>query len=114
MSAVVNLEHYILYLGHLKNKDLTGAPWHLYRGLFELAGIAGNATIAAKVLAGVVHGYFYRGTYTDKKVPYDHLVASYQADERLSDFMKHTTYRHAGTPVLTGRERNIDTGLGLV
>ena len=114
MSAVVNLEHFFLYMGHLKNKDLTGAPRRLYGGLFDLTGISGNPTIGAKVLAGVVHGYFYSGNYSDRSVPFDHLVESYQGDERLSEFMKNTNYRHAGTPVLTGRERNIDTALGLV
>jgi hypothetical protein len=86
----------------------------LYGGLFDLTGISGNPTIGAKVLAGVVHGYFYSGNYSDRSVPFDHLVESYQGDERLSEFMKNTNYRHAGTSVLTGRERNIDTALGLV
>lgn len=114
MNAVVNIEHFFLYMGHLRNKDLTGAPRHLYGGLFDLAGISGNPTIGAKVLAGVVHGYFYSGNYSDRKVPFDHLVDSYQDDEALAAFMKNTNYRHAGTSVLTGRERNIDTALGLV
>ena len=104
----------LLYMGHLKNKDLTGAPRRLYGGLFDLTGISGNPTVGAKVLAGVVHGYFYSGNYSDRSVPFDHLVESYQGDERLSEFMKNTNYRHAGTSVLTGRERNIDTALDLV
>jgi hypothetical protein len=114
MSAVINIEHFFLYMGHLKNKDLTGAPRHLYRGLFGLSGISGNATIGAKVIAGVVHGYFFSGNYSDRRVPFDHLIQSYRDDERLAEFMEPTTYRHAGTAVLRGRERNIDTALGLV
>ena len=114
MSPVINLEHFFFYMGHLKNKDLTGAPRHLYGGLFNLTGIGGNPTIGAKMLAGVVHGYFYKGNYSNRRVPFDHLVESYQNDARLSEFMKNTRYRHAGTSVLTGRERNIDTALGLV
>ena len=66
------------------------------------------------MLDGVVHGYFYKGNYSNHSVPFDHLVESYQNDARLSEFMKNTRYRHAGTSVLTGRERNIDTALGLV
>jgi hypothetical protein len=114
MSAETNVLHFFLYMGHLKNKDLTGAPRHLYRGLFRLSGIGGSAEICAKVLAGVVHGYFYRGTYSDRVVPYDHLVSSYRDDERLSEFMRGTNYVHAGKPLMAGRERNIDTGLSLV
>jgi metacaspase-1 len=114
MSAVLNVEHFFLYIGHLKNKDLTGAPRHIYDGLFDVSGIRGNPAVGAKVLAGVVHGYFDSGNYQDRSIPYDHLIASYRADERLAEFMKNTTYRHAGTAVLTGRERNIETALGLV
>ena len=114
MSAVINLEHFFLYMGHLKNKDLTGVPRHLYGGLFAVTGIRGNPATGAKALAGVVHGYFYSGNYSDKSVPFDHIVESYRDDEGLAAFMKNTTYRHAGTSVLTGRERNIETALGLV
>jgi len=114
MSAVINAEHFFLYMGHLKNKDLTGPTRHLYQGLFNLVGISGDAAKGSKMLAGVVHGYFYSGNYSDKKVPYDHLVKSYQADAKLSEFMAGTTYVHAGTAVLTGREKNINVALGLV
>ena len=114
MSADTNVKHFFLYMGHLKNKDSTGAPRHFYRDLFSIPGIGGSAVIGAKVLAGVIHGYFYRGNYSNGQVPYDHLVQSYLDDELLTEFMRHTGYVHAGTQVLVGRERNIDTGLGLV
>ena len=114
MSADTNVKHFFLYMGHVRNKDQTGNPRHLYRDLFRVPGIGGNAEIGAKVLAGVIHGYFYSGNYRPGPVPFDHLVRSYREDERLTDFMRHTTYVHAGTPVLTGRERNIDTALALV
>jgi hypothetical protein len=114
MTAETNVLHFFLYMGHLKNKDLTGAPRHLYRGLFRLSGIADGGEISAKVLAGVVHGYFYSGTYSDKTVPYDYLVQNYRDDHGLADFMRPTKYVHAGKQLMVNRERNIDTGLSLV
>ena len=66
------------------------------------------------MLAGVIHGYFFSGNYRPGRCPYDHLVQSYRDDERLTEFMRSTSYVHAGTQVLVGRERNIDTALTLV
>lgn len=114
MPIARNLEHFYLYLGHLKNKDLTGAPRRLYRGLFMLDKIAGNPVRQAKVLAGVVHGYFYSGNYTPKVIPYDYLVSGFQRDVPLAKLMKDTTYVHAGKPLMEGRQQNIETALGLV
>jgi N-acetylmuramoyl-L-alanine amidase len=114
MPVAKNLEHFYLYLGHLKNKDVSGAPRHLYRDLFKLDRISGNAVREAKLLAGVVHGYFYSGNYRPGPVPFDRLIRGYQNDTRLSTMMSGTTYVHAGTSVITGREANIDTALGLV
>lgn len=114
MPVARNLEHFYLYLGHLKNKDLTGAPRHLYGGLFKIKGIAGHAARQAKVLAGAVHGYFYSPNYRPGPAPYEHLVHCYQTDVPLAKMMETTTYVHAGTSVMTGRERNIEVALQLV
>jgi N-acetylmuramoyl-L-alanine amidase len=119
MPIARNLEHFFLYLGHLKNKDLTGGTRRLYMGLFRIDKIKDNTVRQAKVLAGVVHGYFYSGNYratppAKPTIPYDDLVSGYQRDVGLAKLMKDTTYVHAGKPLMEGRQQNIETALGLL
>ncbi len=114
MPIAQNLEHFYLYLGHLKNKSVTGPPRNLYRDLFRLDKISGNPVREAKLLAGVVHGYFYSGNYSDKKVPFDYLIQGYQKDTSLAKLMKPTSYVHAGKDIITNRENNINAALGLL
>lgn len=114
MPVARNLEHFYLYLGHLKNKSVTGAPRHLYRSLFKIDKIAGNPVREAKLLAGVVHGYFYSGNYSDKTVPFDYLTSGYQNDTSLAKLMKPTKYVHAGKDLMVNREKNISTALALI
>jgi hypothetical protein len=100
MPLATNLRHFSLYLGQLKNKAAASANgMQMYRDLFRQSGIGGNAVREAKVLAGVVHGYFYSATYSDGHVPYAHLITSYQTDVPLVQMMAGTTYRHAGDGV---------------
>lgn len=113
MPLARNLEHFILYLGQLKNKPVarSGSRW-LYRDLFLESGIAGNAAREARLLAGVVHGYFYRGNYHDGKVPISLLLDGYRKELPLAAMMAGTNYVHAGKPLMAGRERNIEEALG--
>jgi hypothetical protein len=99
--------------GHLKNKDLTGAPRHLYGGLFDLTGISGNPTIGARSWAGWSTAI---STVAITAIAVCRSITSWKATRAMSAFRVHenTNYRHAGTSVLTGRERNIDAALGLV
>ncbi|MCB1130288.1 MAG: N-acetylmuramoyl-L-alanine amidase, partial [Verrucomicrobiae bacterium] len=113
MPLARNLEYFFLYLGQLKNKQVTkkSGRW-LYRDLFRETGIGGDPVREAKLLAGVVHGYFYSGTYSDKKVPISYLLDGYRSDRGLAEMMASTHYVHAGKPLMAGRERNIEEALG--
>ena len=108
----VNVFHYYLYLGQLKNKVVkTLDGMKLYRDLFRLEGVADLQQLNAKLLAAVVHGYFFEGNYDDDRVPLDHLLAGFKAGHRLEDIMAPTTYKHAGTSIVSNRRRNIDAAL---
>jgi len=111
MPLATNIEQFCLYLGHLKNKDVGGPPRRLYKSLFRLDKIHDNPVRQAKLLAGVVHGYFYSGTYRPGPVPFDYLISGYQRDVGLAKLMKDTKYVHAGKVLMEGREKNIDEAL---
>jgi N-acetylmuramoyl-L-alanine amidase len=60
-----NVKEYLLYLGHLKNKDV---GWEfrggvLYRDLFTQPEVVGNAKKQMGILAAVVYGYFHTENY---------------------------------------------------
>ncbi|HEY5751975.1 MAG TPA: N-acetylmuramoyl-L-alanine amidase [Chthoniobacterales bacterium] len=115
MPLARNVEHFFLYLGNLKNKEVTAVGLrHLYGDLFRTEGIAGDGARDARLLAGVVHGYFYSATYRNRSVPFDHLLNGFKSDTPLSALMAGTRYIHAGTSIIRGREKNVDTALGLV
>lgn len=114
MPLETNLFHFYLYLGQLKNKTVTNSGrFKLYTELFDWPGISGNFEHEAKLLAGVVHGYFYSPNYRDRKVPFSHLLRGFAENTRLSVIMRPTRYVHAGTNIIRGRERNIEHALGL-
>jgi trypsin-like peptidase len=114
MPLEINLHHFYLYLGQLENKVvLTRDGVVLYRDLFRWPLIAGNAVRQAKLLAGVVHGYFYSGNFRDRSVPLRHIMDGYVRDLRVDDILRDTTYVHAGSSILTNRERNIAAALRL-
>jgi N-acetylmuramoyl-L-alanine amidase len=114
MPLARNIEHFYLYLGHLKNKDVMGKAPRYYKSLFRMDGITGNAVREAKLLAGVVHGYFYSPNYSDRSIPADRIIRGYVRDTPLADVMRNTTYVHAGTSILTGRQANIEEALQLI
>ncbi len=115
MPLARNIEHFLLYLGALKNKEVksvAGLP--LYRGLFTREKIQGNAVRQAKLLAGVIHGYFFSANYRDRTVPYQDLITGYQNDTGLAALMHPTTYVYARTNILASREQNITAALALL
>ena len=115
MPLETNLHHFYLYLGQIKNKVVRSTErFDLYRDLFLWPGIQGVAEHETKLLAGVVHGYFYYRNYSDHVVPFDHLLAGFAANDRLTVIMTPTRYVHAGTPIMEGRERNIARALELL
>lgn len=111
-SLETNVFHYYLYLGHLKNKPVkTVGGLKLYRDLFRRPGAGDAQDGNAKILAGVVHGYFFSGTYRDRKIPLQHLLDGYANNVSLAEMMRTTKYIHAGTTIISNRERNINTAL---
>jgi hypothetical protein len=107
-----NVYHYFLYMGHLKNRAVkTVNRMKLHRDLFRRDGGAGASEFNAKILAGVVHGYFYSGNYRDGKIPLRHLIDGYKNDRSLADMMRETKYKHAGTSIIANREANIRIAL---
>ena len=115
MPLRTNLFHFYLYLGQIKNKIVRRAAGiDLYPGLFEFPGIGGNTEHEAKVLAAVVHGYFLDLNYSDGTVPFDHLLSGFARNRALTDIMRPTTYVHAGTSILVGRESNIERAIELL
>ncbi|WP_299212020.1 serine protease [uncultured Tateyamaria sp.] len=112
MGLSINLEAYAVYLGAIKNKSVvrrTGRT--LYRDLFGEPGIAGQATRQAKLLAGVVHGYFVSANYSGGSPPIASILASYASDQPIDAMLAGTGYVHSGSPILTNRQRNIDDAL---
>ena len=80
-----------------------------------MPGIAGSDIKQAKLLAGVVHGYFGENRYDRGRspVPFDRIIEGYRNDMDLTDFMLGTRYVHAvnNPEYLVGREANIKDAL---
>ena len=115
MSVDTNIRFYLAYLGALKNKPVkTLAGLVLYPALFQQPGIAGFADRQAKLLAGVVHGYFWSGNYGGGNVPMSDILHGYTKDDPVDVIMSPTAYVHAGKTLMVNRQRNIETGLALV
>jgi hypothetical protein len=106
-----NVGLYAEYLGQLKNKAVRkSSEGLLYRDLFEKAGIAGNVTRQARLLAGIVHGYFLAINYCNSHMPeISDLLAAYGEDVPIQDMLAGTGYVHDGTMILRNRQDNIDT-----
>jgi hypothetical protein len=112
MPLATNLFHYALYLGQLKNKSVTTVGGRtLYRDLFRVAGIVDTAERQAKLLAGIVHGYFVRANYGGHPVPFDHILDGYSRDVPVDEILRGTRYVHAQTSIPANRERNIKAAL---
>jgi len=115
MPLSKNIEHFMLYLGQLKNKKVAkrDGVW-LYQALFENAKIKDHILREARVLSGVVHGYFYSGNFSDKKVPVTKILAGFAKDQEIPKIMNGTTYVHANTKILVNREANIKDAVAMV
>lgn len=114
MDLAVNLETYARYLFQIKNKSVvTLAGRTLYRDLFREPGIAGNPQRQAKLLAGIVHGYFVAQNYGSAPVPFERILAGYRSDLPLPKMLAGSGYVHAGSSILANRQANIDAALAL-
>lgn len=115
MSIDVNVRYYLRYLGELKNKRVkTLQNKSLYRDLFDDTKSAAAEQRNARLLAGVVHGYFWKGNYAGQVVPLTHLMEGYDADQPVDEIMAGTSYVHAGKSLLVNRQANIDAALQLL
>jgi len=112
MPLDVNIHAYLSYLFALRNKTVktsNGVP--LYPGLFREEGIVGHSEKEAKLLAGIVHGYFWRGNFSTGNVPFGQILAGYAMDLPVDQIMVNTDYVHAGKLLMTNRQQNIDLAL---
>jgi hypothetical protein len=110
MPFDVNIASYLKYLGQIKNKPVAkDGGYVMYRDLFRIDEIAQNVTRQAKLVAGVIHGYFIASNYRSNKVDYAHLIECYKTDEDLTDMMVGSTYVQAAT--LSDRQQNIETAI---
>ncbi len=107
-----NIESYALYLGQIRNKPVaTISGRSLYRDLFRAPGIAGAPERQARLLAGIVHGYFVSRNYRGRSVPFDSILRGFASDEPVDRILQGTGYVHAGTTILANRQRNIDAAI---
>ncbi len=112
MPLDVNLFHYAVYIGQLKNKPVRNTTaGTLYRDLFASPGISGDPMREAKLVAAIIHGYFYAGNYGGAAVPYQRLLNGFALDHPINVIMSDTAYVHAGTSILVNRQRNIDAAV---
>lgn len=112
MPIEVNIESYALYLGQIRNKVVANSGGRrLYRDLFRSSGIVSQEERQARLLAGIVHGYFVSRNYASRSVPFDHILRGFAADDPVDRILNGTGYVHAGSSILTNRQRNIDDAL---
>lgn len=112
MSIEKNIESYALYLCQIRNKTVaTAGGWRLYRDFFRVQGIASYPERQAKLLAGIVHGYFVGGNYSGRRVPIDKILSGFASDEPVDRILAGTSYVHSGSTILTNRQHNIDAGI---
>jgi hypothetical protein len=115
MPLGTNLHHFYLYLGHLMNKRVKQTPrFMLYSGLFRSGSFRTDQVKQAQLLAGVVHGYFIGQNYSDRRVPFDQVLAGIERGDSIDIVMRPTRYVHAGSSILTNRARNIAEALALL
>lgn len=108
-----NVAYYAHYLGAVKNKSVRQSPFgKLYRDLFRSPKIAGHKGRQAKLLAGIIHGYFLDGNYGGQKTaPFKRLLDGYAVDRHIDAMLKGTGYVHDGTSILKNRQANIDAAI---
>lgn len=93
-----NVKEYLLYLGHLKNKDV---GWEfrggvLYRDLFTQDEVADDAKKKMGILAAIVYGYFHTENY-DLGLPHGEISRRIVAAEKdpapMIDLLRELGYK---------------------
>jgi hypothetical protein len=105
-----NVSLYAEYLGQLKNKSVrVTSHGALYRDLFKTPGLVESLRRQARLLAGIVHGYFLTMNYRGGRQPdIPGLIASYIDDVSIPDMLAGSGYVHDGTTILANRQANVD------
>ena len=112
MDLGKNMYFFFSYCSSIKNKAFkTIDGKRLYRELFELAFSRQDLDMQARLLAGVVHGYFEIGTYSSKVVPLDYLIAEYSKLTPVDRMMTKTDYMRGNIELLQNRHVNLEQGL---
>lgn len=115
MPLETNLHHFYLYLGQLMNKPVRQTPrFMLYSGLFRHGPFPADPLKKVQLLAGVVHGYFLSQNYSDRRVPFDHVLDGFARGDSADVVMRPTRYVHAGSSIVANRARNIAEALTLL
>jgi chitosanase len=115
MPIGTNLHHFYLYLGQLMNKKVRQTPsFSLYDGLFRQGSFRSDPANKAQLLAAVVHGYFIAGNYSDRRVPFEHILEGFDRGLPADEVMRPTRYVHAGKALMSNRARNIAAALSLL
>ena len=108
-----NIFSFAYYLGQIKNKEVGKSGGRtLYGDLFLFPGVANQFLPGARVVAGVLHGYFYSGAYlSGTTIPFDAILQGLSNGDSLPSILQGTGYKNA-TPgriyILEGRQRNLD------
>lgn len=105
-----NLSLYAEYLGHVKNKKVKNSPHgHLYCDLFLKDGLNGNPARQAKLLAGIIHGYFLTANYRGGNQPnFARLLTGFATDVPIDTMLAGSGYVHDGTSILENRQANVE------
>ena len=108
-----NVSLYAAYLGHVKNKKVRNSTHgYLYSDLFLKPGITSDATRQAKLLAGIIHGYFLSANYRGQSAPdFPHMLSGYASDLPIQVMLRGSGYVHDGTTILANRQSNIDSAV---
>lgn len=115
MPLHVNLKSYARYLAQLKNKAVRPVGNLLYyRDLFRLRGFEDHPLRSAKLLAGIVHGYFVAANYPDAPVPHSRIIQGYLDDLAISEIHAGSGYVYEAHPLLAGRQANVEAALSVL
>ncbi|MEM9444237.1 MAG: N-acetylmuramoyl-L-alanine amidase [Verrucomicrobiota bacterium] len=87
-----DIEQFLIYLGHLKNKSLTTLNgFQIYRGLFTCPLIKKNNLHQAIALNLVLKGYFCSKSYKPIQTPpFKHILQGIAEGKSIADFMSKT------------------------
>ena len=113
LSLPQNLFYYAKYLSSVKNKPARNTQFgNLYRDLFHYSGIKNNKFTQAKLMAGIIHGYFLDMNYTSgRRVDFPNLIAGYQDGRPIDQMLRRSGYIYGESSIIVNRQSNIDLAI---